>query len=53
MYETLMDAIRSCDYIKKKSRWVQPPDAENGMSGGVGGPAGAIPQARPDHILHR
>ena len=27
---------------------VQPPDAGNGMSGSGGGPAAAIPQARPD-----
>src|ERR1035441_5317441 len=28
--------------------WVQPPDAENRMSGGVGGWRGAIPVTRPD-----
>jgi hypothetical protein len=27
---------------------VQPPDAENGMSGGVGGVTGAIRSPRPD-----
>src|SRR5208282_4630125 len=30
------------------SRWVQPPDAENGMSGGVGGLRCAIAVTRPD-----
>ncbi|WP_207188606.1 hypothetical protein, partial [Thiocystis minor] len=33
--------------------WVQPPDAENRMSGGVGGLTGAIPSARPDPPGHR
>jgi hypothetical protein len=40
-----MDAIRFCDTL---SRWVQPPDAENRMSGGVGGITGAIPLSPPD-----
>ena len=31
------------------TRWTQPPDAENRMSGGVGGLTGAIPLVRPDH----
>lgn len=31
--------------------WTQPPDAENRMSGGVGGLTGAIPLARPDLSL--
>jgi hypothetical protein len=31
------------------SRRVQPPDAENRMSGGVGEVTGAIPSPRPDH----
>ena len=35
----------ACGYI---TRWTQPPDAENRMSGGVGGLTGAIPLARPD-----
>jgi hypothetical protein len=30
-------------------RQVQPPDAENRMSGGVGGVTGAIPSPRPAH----
>lgn len=30
------------------TRWTQPPDAENRMSGGVGGLTGAIPLVRPD-----
>jgi hypothetical protein len=30
-------------------RTVQPPDAENRTSGGVGGCRGAIPGTRPDH----
>ena len=38
--------IRFCDDL---SRWVQPPDAENRMSGGVGGITGAIPLSPPDH----
>jgi len=38
-------AIRFCDSL---SRQVQPPDAENRMSGGVGGVTGAIPLAPPD-----
>ena len=32
------------------TRWTQPPDAENRMSGGVGGLTGAIPLARPDRL---
>ena len=40
-----MASVRFCDKI---SRWVQPPDAENRMSGGVGEVAGAIPSPRPD-----
>ena len=31
-----------------KCRWVQPPDAENRTSGGVGGWRGAIPVTPPD-----
>ena len=31
-----------------QSRWVQPPDAEDRTSGGVGGVTGAIPLPRPD-----
>ncbi len=31
--------------------WVQPPDAENRMSGGVGEVMGAIPSPRPDRGL--
>ncbi len=30
------------------TRWTQPPDAENRMSGGVGELTGAIPLVRPD-----
>ena len=33
---------------RELTRWAQPPDAENRMSGGVGGLTGAIPLARPD-----
>jgi hypothetical protein len=40
-----MGAIRFCDNL---SRQVQPPDAENRMSGGVGGVTGAIPLPPPD-----
>ncbi|WP_242523279.1 reverse transcriptase domain-containing protein [Thiocystis minor] len=39
-------SIRPCRRIT--GGWVQPPDAENRMSGGVGGLTGAIPSARPD-----
>jgi hypothetical protein len=38
-------SIRFCDNV---SRWVQPPDAENHMSGGVAEVAGAIPSPRAD-----
>jgi len=41
------DAIGSCGY-RVKGRCVQPPDAENRTSGGVGGCRGAIPGTRPD-----
>ena len=33
---------------RELTRWTQPPDAENRMSGGVGGLTGAIPLVRPD-----
>src|SRR5216683_6070066 len=36
------------DLAATKGGWVQPPDAENRMSGGVGGWRGAIPVTRPD-----
>ncbi|MCQ8129934.1 hypothetical protein [Methylomonas rivi] len=39
-------AIRFCDVIR--SCRVQPPDAENRMSGGVGEVTGVIPSPRPD-----
>ena len=42
-----MGAIGFCDDV---SRWVQPPDAENRMSGGVGGMTGAIPSSPPDQL---
>jgi hypothetical protein len=35
-----------------KTPLVQPPDAENRMSGGVGGWPGAIPATRPDRGVH-
>src|ERR1039458_3391826 len=41
----LPHAIGSGGLLK---RWFQPPDAENRMSGGVGGCRGAIPVTRPD-----
>src|SRR5271154_549617 len=41
----LPHAIRPCCEV---SGWVQPPDAENRTSGGVGGCRGAIPVTRPD-----
>ena len=42
----LLGAIRPCPDVK----WgiVQPPDAEDRTSGGVGGSRGAIPVTRPD-----
>jgi hypothetical protein len=45
-----MGAIRFCDNL---SRQVQPPDAENRMSGGVGGVTGAIPLPPPDRGLEK
>ena len=33
---------------EKKGSCFQPPDAENRMSGGVGGVTGIIPSPRPD-----
>jgi len=39
-----------CDNL---SRQVQPPDAENRMSGGVGGVTGAIPLPPPDQLIRR
>jgi hypothetical protein len=45
-----MGAIRFCDRL---SRRVQPPDAENRMSGGVGEVTGAIPSPRPDRGYFR
>ena len=43
-----LDAIGPCGH-RVKGRCVQPPDAENRTSGGVGGCRGAIPGTRPDH----
>jgi len=45
-----MGAIRFCDNL---SRQVQPPDAENRMSGGLGGVTGAIPLPPPDQLIRR
>jgi len=39
---------RSIDSVGGLSRPFQPPDAENRMSGGVGGVTGVIPSPRPD-----
>jgi len=39
--------IRFCNEL---GCWVQPPDAENRMSGGVGGITGAIPLSPPDRL---
>jgi len=36
--------------MRKPTRYVQPPDAENRTSGGVGGCRGAILGTRPDRI---
>ena len=41
-------AMGACRWI---TCWTQPPDAENRMSGGVGGLTGVIPLARPDRGL--
>ena len=35
-------------FCGEQHRWVQPPDAEDRTSGGVGGVTGAIPLPRPD-----
>lgn len=56
--ENLMDAmtlwvIRPIRPLDGVSRRVQPPDAENRMSGGVGGVADAIPSPPPDQILNQ
>lgn len=40
----MVSTVGACELI----RWTQPPDAENRMSGGVGGLTGEIPLARPD-----
>jgi len=45
-----MGSIGFCDDL---SRGVQPPDAENRMSGGVGEVTGAIPSPRPDQFIRR
>jgi hypothetical protein len=46
MYEVLMAAIRPCR--QEEGGCVQPPCAENGIHGGVGGRRGVIPYAPPD-----
>ncbi len=43
-----MGTLRFCDEL---SRRVQPPDAENRMSGGVGEVTGAIPSPRPISLI--
>ena len=45
----IMGSIRFCD---KMSHWVQPPDAENRMSGGVAEVTGEIPSPRADRFRH-
>ena len=45
-----MGSIRVRDIL---SHWVQPPDAENRMSGGVGEVMGEIPSPRPDRTVKR
>lgn len=40
----MVSTVGACEL----TRWTQPPDAENRMSGGVGGLTGAIPLVRPD-----
>ena len=42
----MVSTVGACEL----TRWTQPPDAENRMSGGVGGLTGAIPLVRPDHF---
>jgi len=42
-----MGSIRFCD---KMSHWVQPPDAENRMFGGVAEVTGEIPSPRADQF---
>ena len=42
----MVSTVGACELI----RWTQPPDAENRMSGGVGGLTGEIPLARPDRL---
>lgn len=44
----MVSTVGACELI----RWTQPPDAENRMSGGVGGLTGEIPLARPDQGLN-
>jgi hypothetical protein len=41
-------AIRFCDHL---NHWIQPPDAENRISGGMEGVLAAIPLPPPDHGL--
>lgn len=48
-----MPRLSAAFRLKKASYKVQPPDAENGMSGGVGGLRCAIAVTRPDRNKHR
>ena len=45
----MVSTVGACEL----TRWTQPPDAENRMSGGVGGLTGAIPLVRPDRHWRR
>ena len=45
-----MPRLSAAFRLKKASYKVQPPDAENGMSGGVGGLRCAIAVTRPDSL---
>lgn len=42
----MVSTVGACEL----TRWTQPPDAENRMSGGVGELTGAIPLVRPDRM---
>jgi DNA-binding transcriptional ArsR family regulator len=44
-------AWSSCELVMEELRSVQPPYAENGTYGGVGGLSGAIPATRPDQVF--
>ena len=47
---TILEFICTIRFSDDLSRWVQPPDSENCMSGGVGGITGTIPLSPPDQL---